>query len=90
MGSCTDNVSSRVEMKINLTLNLDQDVLRELQIVAAEAGLSINALLAAKLDEIVHRRREYNRSRRSALARLSKGFNLGWAPPRSRAELHRR
>jgi hypothetical protein len=27
-------------MKLNLTLNLDEDGLRELQIVAAEAGLS--------------------------------------------------
>jgi hypothetical protein len=43
-------------MKANITLKLDADVLREARILAAEEGLSVSALLAAKLDEIVRRR----------------------------------
>jgi len=77
-------------MKTNITLKLDTDILREARILAAEEGLSISGLLAAKLDEVVRQRKGYNRSRRRAVARLRKGFDLGWTPPGSRDELHER
>src|SRR5438874_12098994 len=77
-------------MKANITLKLDTDVLREARILAAEEGLSVSGLLAAKLDEIVRQRKGYDRSRKRAVARLHKGFELGWAAPRSRDELHER
>ncbi len=77
-------------MKTNITLKLDTDVLREARILAAEEGLSISGLLAAKLDEMVRQRKGYDRSRKSAVARLRKGFDLGWTPPRVRDELHER
>jgi len=66
-------------MKANVTLKLDTALLREIRILAAEQGSSISALLAAKLEEIVHERH-----------RLREGFDLGWTPPTSRAELHER
>jgi len=50
----------------------------------------VSGLLAAKLDEIVRQRKGYNRSRKRAVARLHKGFDLGWTAPRSRDELHER
>jgi hypothetical protein len=65
-------------------------MLREARILAAEEGLSISGLLAAKLDEVVRQRKGYDRSRRRAVARLRKGFDLGWTPPGSRDELHER
>ena len=77
-------------MKTNITLKLDTDILREARILAAEEGLSISGLLAAKLDEVVRQRKGYNRSRRRAVARLRKGFDLGWTPPGARDELHER
>ena len=77
-------------MKTNITLKLDTDILREARILAAEEGVSISALLAAKLDEAVRQRKGYDRSRRRAIARLRKGFDLGWTPPRSRDKLHER
>jgi hypothetical protein len=77
-------------MKANITLKLDADVLREARILAAEAGLSVSALLAAKLDEIVRQRKGYDRARKRAVARLRKGLNLGWTRPGSRDELHER
>jgi hypothetical protein len=77
-------------MKTNITLKLDTDMLREARILAAEEGLSISGLLAAKLDEVVRQRKGYDRSRRRAVARLRKGFDLGWTPPGSRDELHER
>ncbi len=77
-------------MKANITLKLDSDVLREARILAAEEGRSVSALLAAKLEEIVRERKGYDRARKRAIARLRKGFKLGWVPPRSRDELHER
>jgi hypothetical protein len=77
-------------MKTNITLKLDTDILREARILAAEEGLSVSSLLAAKLEEVVRERKGYDRSRRRALARLRGGFDLDWTPPRSREELHER
>ena len=79
-----------MNMKTNITLKLDTAVLREIRILAAEQGSSISALLAAKLEEIVRERKKYDRSRGRALTRLREGFDLGWCPPSSRAELHER
>lgn len=78
------------KMKANITLKLDSDVLREARILAAEEGRSVSALLAAKLEEIVRQRKGYDRARKRALARLRKGFDLGWVPAPSRDELHER
>jgi hypothetical protein len=77
-------------MKANITLKLDADILREARILAAEEGLSVSALLAAKLDELVRQRKGYERARKRAVSRLRKGFDLGWTRPRSRDELHER
>jgi hypothetical protein len=77
-------------MKTNITLKLDADVLREVRILAAEEGTSISRLLTVKLEEVVRQRKGYERSRRRALARLRKGFDLGWKRPKSRDELHER
>ncbi len=77
-------------MKINITLKIDSDLLREARILAAMEGSSISALLAARLEEVVRERKGYEKARRSALARLKTGFDLNWTPPRSRDELHER
>jgi hypothetical protein len=77
-------------MKSNVTLKIDTDLLREARILAAMEGTSISALLAARLEQEVRRRREYDQARKSALAHLRRGFDLNWTPPRSRDELHER
>lgn len=77
-------------MKTNITLKLDTDILREARVLAAEEGLSVSALLAAKLDQLVRERNGYDGARRRAVARLRKGIDLGWTAPRSRDEIHER
>lgn len=77
-------------MKTNVTLRVDIKLLREARILAAKEGTSVNAMLAARLEEIVRGRKAYERARRRALARLQEGFVLNWRPPRSRDELHER
>jgi hypothetical protein len=77
-------------MKTNITLKIEADLLREARILAAEEGTSISALLAARLEQAVRERKRYYQARRRAVARLRRGFDLGWTPPRSRDELHER
>jgi hypothetical protein len=50
----------------------------------------MSALLATRLEQAVRERKGYHQARRRALARLRRGFNLRWTPPRSRDELHER
>lgn len=77
-------------MKSNITLRLDAVLLKEARILAAEKDTSISALLAGYLEQAVRERAAYDRARKSALARLRKGMNLKWSPPRSRDELYER
>jgi Family of unknown function (DUF6364) len=77
-------------MKTNITLKIEADLLREARVIAAEEGTSISAMLANRLEQTVRERRGYQHARRRALARLRKGFDLRWTPPRSRDELHER
>lgn len=77
-------------MKTNITLKLDADLLREIRVLAAEEGTSVSALLAARLEQMVRERKNYDRARKHALARLREATDLGWTPPRSRDELHER
>jgi hypothetical protein len=77
-------------MKTNITLKIETELLREARVLAAEEGTSVSALLATRLEQAVRERKGYHQARRSALARLRKGFNLRWTPPSSRDELHER
>jgi len=77
-------------MKTNITLKIDAALLREARVLAAEEGTSISAMVATRLEQVVRERKGYQQARRRAVARLRKGFNLGWTPPRSRDELHER
>jgi hypothetical protein len=78
------------EMKTNVTLKLDADLLRDARIVAAEEGRSISALLTDRLEAMVRERKAFDQARRRALARLREGMDLQWTPPKSRDEIHER
>ena len=77
-------------MKSNITLKLDADLLREARILAAEEDTSISAMLAARMEQIVHERKAYQGARKRALARLREGMDPQWTPAASRDEIHER
>jgi hypothetical protein len=77
-------------MKTNVTLKLDADLLREARILAAEEGQSLSALLTDRLEAMIRERKAFDKARRRALARLREGLDLRWKPPKSRDELHER
>jgi hypothetical protein len=76
--------------RANVTLSIDEDLLREARILAAQEGTSVSRLLADRLEELIRRHKSYDAAKRRALARLRKGYRLGWKPPRSRDALHER
>jgi hypothetical protein len=77
-------------VKANITLKVEEDLLREARILAAEDGSSVSALLAAQLEHLVREHKGYDQACRSAVARLRSGFDLHWTPTRLRGELHER
>ena len=77
-------------MKTNITLKIEANLLREARVIAAEEGTSISAMLANRLEQTVRERKGYQQAHQRAAARLRKGFDLHWTPPRSRDELHER
>jgi len=77
-------------VKNNITLKIETQLLREARILAAKEGTSISALVTSRLEQIVRESKAYERARRRARARLLEGFDLRWERPRSRDELHER
>jgi len=76
--------------KTNITLKLDADLLQAVKVVAAQEGTSVSALMTAKLEEVVKEKEEYEKAMKRAIARMKKGWNLGWQKPKSRDQLHER
>ena len=77
-------------VRTRVTLRIEASLLREVQALAAKEGTSLEGLLASHLEQMVRKRKQFRNARRSALARLKEGLDLGWTPPRSRDELHQR
>jgi hypothetical protein len=77
-------------MKANITLKIEEELLREARVLAAEEGSSISAMLAVRLEQAINERKGYEQARRSAVARLRAGFDLCWTPSHSRGKLHER
>lgn len=77
-------------MKTNVTLKVEDKLLREVRILAAEQNTSISGLLAEQLEKLIEDRRSYERAKKRALKRLREGLDLHFTPPRSRDELHER
>lgn len=76
-------------MQQNITLRLEQSLLRSARVLAARRSTSVSGLLRDELRQLVEREEAFEQARRSALADLATGFHLGGCPA-SRDELHER
>ncbi len=79
-----------VMAKRNLTVQLDEEVIRKARIVAAERSLSISRLVAQQIETLVGDEDAYEAAEREAIARLERGFDLGGEPLGPREQLHER
>ncbi len=74
----------------NITITLDEDIIRSARVLAARRGSSVSALLRAELERLVREDRAYEAAREASLRRLKRGSHLGGGPHPSRQELHDR
>lgn len=75
--------------KRNLTVQLDDDVIRQAKVVAARRGLSLSALVAQQLTEVAEADDRYRRAMAVAL-RAMENAGYGGAPTWRREELYDR
>ena len=78
--------------RLNVTVSLPADLVKEARHLAVDKGLSLSAYLADLLEEQVRAGQEYRAAREAGLARLRKGYPLGTNGKitRTRDELHER
>ena len=77
-------------MKTNITLKIDDELLREAKIMAAQEDTSISALLTGQLQQLVRKRKNFSAARRTAKLLMREAKPRGWMRPASRDELHER
>jgi hypothetical protein len=77
-------------MKTNITLKLDRELIRKARVLAAEQDTSVSGLLSAQLEKMLNERKMYELAKKRALARLKRGYDLGYTPPASRDEFYER
>lgn len=77
-------------MKQNITLAIEERLLKRARAVAAKRGISVSAMLAEELRQIVDQATQYERAKKRALALLERGYHLGGAGIKDRAALHDR
>lgn len=75
--------------KHNITVAIDSTLLKKARAVAARRGLSVSALLADELRELVNEDAEYTAARQRALGLFSQDLALG-GTPMGREALHER
>ncbi len=78
-----------VMAKRNLTIQLDEVIIRHAKVVAARRGLSLSALVAQQLTQLSEADERYERARAVALDALT-GATGGGAPAWRREELYDR
>ncbi len=74
----------------NVTLQLDEEILRRARILAAQRSTSVSRLVAEQLERLVDDDARYDAARRHALAQLGRGFRTDGLPLPARDELHER
>ena len=72
-----------------IEFEIDSGLLREASTLAKRRGVSLSQLLTREIEILVGRETSvYEAAKRSALAHLEKGDNLGWVGPKDRGELY--
>ena len=76
-------------MSKNVTLRMDEELLRKLRHRAVDAHMSLSAWITATLEDTIAARKEIEDARNRSIERLERGFHLG-GKPMTRDELHAR
>jgi len=76
-------------MERNLTIRVDESILKRARHLAVEAGTSLSQWVAGLMKNAVQEEADYGIARERALRRLEQGMSLG-GKPLSRDEIHGR
>lgn len=74
----------------NLTVRLDEEVVKKARVLAAQRSTSISGLVSAEIERLVGERDAYVAARSRARDRLRRGAELGGPPYPSRDTLYDR
>lgn len=74
----------------NITIRVDAELARDAKVIAAQRQMSLSRLVAEQLRMLVQQDDAYATAKEQALARLRRGYDLGWRRPANRAEVHDR
>ena len=66
-----------MQVKRNLTIQLDEDVIEEVKAVAARRGISVSGLVSAYLSRLAAEDENYEKARRAALQLLDQAVDRG-------------
>lgn len=72
------------DMKQRITIEVHSELLEQVQAIADVKGISVSDMVSAKLQEIIPLKPNYEVARRRALARLRRGYDLGFSPASAR------
>lgn len=75
-------------MKTSITVELEDQLARDLKALAAGRGIPLSQLVAEQLEVLVWQDEAYGKARRRSLQRLAKGYDLQWDKAPSRDEFH--
>lgn len=75
----------------NVTIQLDEDLIRDAKVLAAEKGMSLSAMVAQEIRERLAARARRERARQVAVQSMAEAAEAGRTAPRwTREELHER
>ncbi len=77
-------------MRRNLTVQLDEEIVKRARVLAARRATSVSKLVAHEIERLVREDDVYQRAKVNALAHLDLGFHLGGGALPARDELHER
>ena len=79
-----------MDMKHNITLSLEKDLIQKARVIAAQRQTSVSRMLSQELRKIVEDDDQYQWAKRKAIANLRAGFHLGGKGAVPREEVHDR
>jgi hypothetical protein len=77
-------------MKQNITVQLDQTVIKEAKVIAAKRSTSLSKFLANEIRKIAAQESTYDKDKKSAIMKLQNGYSLGGDRLPRREELYAR
>lgn len=74
----------------NITVAIDRNLLKKARAIAARRGLSVSALLADELRDLIAEDAAYEAAQANAFALMDSAFSFGGARMKDRGALHER